>query len=97
MLWLNRLVESGSASKRPKEEIDEGTAIIQDVMKAWIAQVSALPPPTDGEDIIMGDEEPSGSKQARLEAEIGALRSCLEEARPRLEGNEWCKMVARTL
>ncbi|KIJ61455.1 hypothetical protein HYDPIDRAFT_137783 [Hydnomerulius pinastri MD-312] len=66
------------------EVTEEGIQIVEDLLRKW-AQTSS----TDGEDVIMEDVSP--------EAQLEELRRCVEELRPRIEGNAWVQSMITSL
>lgn len=71
----------------PAEVVEEGTQIVEELLRAWAATQGGH----DGEDVVMGDEE------ASEEAQLEELRLCVEQFRPRIEGNPWVQSVLATL
>ncbi|GAA5902264.1 hypothetical protein JCM8208_007244 [Rhodotorula glutinis] len=64
------------------DEIAAGTALVEAFLDSWAAATKALPP---------------GDGDARVDAELEALRGVYEEYRERLEASEWAREVlART-
>lgn len=64
-----------------KEDVEEGTKIMEEFFKAFAAE--------NGTDQMDIDEDP--------ESQLQSLRICFEKFRPRLEGNAWCKSVLEEL
>jgi DNA mismatch repair protein MSH2 len=64
-----------------KEDVEDGTKIMEEFFKAFAAE--------KGADHMDVDEDP--------ESQLQALRRCFEKFRPRLEGNPWCKSVLEEL
>jgi hypothetical protein len=90
------LIESEHAPKHSKEEIEEGTAIMMEVLQNWVSKSSAAGAADD--DVVMGDTEPSDADlAAKLEAELELLRACFTEASAKIEGNGWCRTAIETL
>ncbi|OJT02824.1 DNA mismatch repair protein msh-2 [Trametes pubescens] len=71
----------------PAEVVEEGTQIVEDLLRAWATTQGGH----DGEDVVMGDEE------ASEEAQLEELRRCVEQFRPKIEGNPWVQSVLATL
>ncbi|KAL7284083.1 hypothetical protein ACG7TL_001363 [Trametes sanguinea] len=63
----------------PSEVVEEGTRIVEELLRTWAETQSGH----DGEDVVMGDEEPS------LEAQLEELKRCVEKFRPQIESNPW--------
>lgn len=69
----------------PAEEIAAGTALVEAFLDAWAAATEALPA---GDDV---------APEARVEAEVEALKGVYAEYRERLDASEWAREVlART-
>ncbi|OCH93883.1 hypothetical protein OBBRIDRAFT_723791, partial [Obba rivulosa] len=77
---------SGDA-EMPPEVVEEGTKIVEELLRTWASQT----PGTDGEDVVMGDEELSP------EAQLEELKRCVEQFRPRIEGNAWVQTVLASM
>ena len=87
-----------------KEATAEGTALIEEMLQAW---ANATDSPSDddadvgdGEDVVMAEVEGSNgqtgrklSDQEKLKREEKRLKRVYEEFRPRLEANEWARVV----
>lgn len=70
--------------------VDEGTALVEELLKAWSNAISAQ----DGEDVIMADGDDDNDDP---EAQLAELRKCMAEFQPRLEGNAWVQQVLASL
>lgn len=68
----------------PKEVAEEGMQIVEDVLRAWTSRT------TVSQDAMDVDEEDG---EFDVEAELTALRSCFEEFKPKMEGNEWVQAM----
>ncbi|OSD08187.1 DNA mismatch repair protein [Trametes coccinea BRFM310] len=71
----------------PSEVVEEGTRIVEELLRTWAETQSGH----DGEDVVMGDEEPS------LEAQLEELKRCVEKFRPQIESNPWVQNVLASL
>ncbi|CCL99791.1 uncharacterized protein FIBRA_01813 [Fibroporia radiculosa] len=72
----------------PANVIEEGTKIIEDLLRTWASHVSEH----DGEDVVMSDAE-DASHVAQLEE----LKKCVEQFRPQIESNPWVQNVLASL
>ena len=61
---------------------------MEEFLREWSSQ---QPPTTDGEDIIMADEDEDP------EAQLESLRKCVEKFQPRIAGNRWLQSVLTSL
>ncbi|OCH93892.1 hypothetical protein OBBRIDRAFT_832212 [Obba rivulosa] len=77
---------SGDA-EMPPEVVVEDTKTVEQLLRIWASQT----PRTNGEDVVMGDEELSP------EAQLKELKRCVEQFRPRIEGNAWVQNVIASL
>ncbi|KIK97618.1 hypothetical protein PAXRUDRAFT_824778 [Paxillus rubicundulus Ve08.2h10] len=66
------------------EVTQEGIQIVEDLLRKW-AENSA----TDGDDIVMED--------VSADAQLEELRRCVEEFRPRIEGNAWVQSMISSM
>ena len=81
------------AENKPEPDLDpavieEGTRLVEEVLRTWAASSA----PQDGEDVVMAD-----SDEESAEAQLAALKKCMEEFKPRLEGNAWVQRLLTTL
>ena len=72
----------------PADVVEEGTKIVEEMLRAW----ASSGPGHDGEDVVMGDEE-----EATPEEQLEELRRCVEQFRPRIEGNAWAQSLIASL
>ncbi|EMD34794.1 hypothetical protein CERSUDRAFT_125339 [Gelatoporia subvermispora B] len=79
--------EHNGDAELPPEVVEEGTQLVEEFLRTWAAHT----PATDGEDIVMADEDTSP------EAQFEELRKCVEQFRPRMEGNAWVQNVLASL
>ena len=70
----------------PKEVAEEGMRIVEDVLRTWTSHTAA------SQDAMDVDGE---GGEFDVEAELVALRSCFEEFKPKMEGNEWIQAVVQ--
>lgn len=80
-----------AAKKHSKEETDEGTKLVQEILREWISRTSAA---NDGDGDVNMD---SSADDIPMEKQVEILKSCFEEYRTRLEGNAWCQTLLQTL
>lgn len=78
-----------------KEATAEGTALIEEMLQAWVDATDGV---SSDEDVVMADGEANNgaltdSDAAKLKREEERLRKVYEEFRPRLEANEWARVV----
>ncbi|KIJ14608.1 hypothetical protein PAXINDRAFT_163339 [Paxillus involutus ATCC 200175] len=66
------------------EVTQEGIQIVEDLLRKW-AETSA----TDGDDIVMED--------VSADAQLEELRRCVEDFRPRIEGNAWVQSMISSM
>lgn len=66
--------------------VAEGTAIVEELLRTWASAPSAH----DGADVVMGDE-------LDTDAELAELKRCVEQFRPRIEGNAWVQSILTSL
>ncbi|KAJ3554127.1 hypothetical protein NM688_g3265 [Phlebia brevispora] len=71
------------------EVINEGNMIIEQVLRTWASRTSGH----DDEDVDMDASDPEVSP----EAQVRQLRECMEEFRPKIEGNAWVQRTLATL
>ncbi|OBZ78347.1 DNA mismatch repair protein msh-2 [Grifola frondosa] len=76
-----------SESDLPTEVIEEGTKIVEELLRTWASNTSGH----DGEDVVMMDDD------ASPDAQLEELRRCVEQFRPRIEGNPWVQRVLASL
>ena len=69
--------------------VEEGMRLVEDLLRTW-ASSSAV---QDDGDVVMGDAEANETPEAQLEA----LKKCVEQFRPQLEGNAWVQRLMTTL
>lgn len=79
--------DDDSATKFSPEVTEEGSKLVQDLMRSWAMQTSQ-----DSEDVDMdvGDDD-------RAEEELSALRQCVEQYKDRIESNPWIQSLLTTL
>ncbi|KZP28118.1 DNA mismatch repair protein [Athelia psychrophila] len=68
------------------EITEEGIEIVQQLLKTWASESN-----TDGEDVVMAEDDLSP------EAQLEALRNCVEQFRPQIEGNAWLQEMITSL
>lgn len=61
---------------------------MEEFLRAWSARKS----PNDDEDVIMADDD-----EQSPEDQVEELKRCIEEFRPRIEGNRWLQSVLTSL
>ncbi|KAF9226411.1 DNA mismatch repair protein [Gyrodon lividus] len=66
------------------EVTQEGIQIVEELLRKWAETTG-----TDGEDIVMGD--------ISADTQLEELRRCVEEFRPRIEGNAWVQSMISSL
>lgn len=69
----------------PEEVVEEGTQIVEALLRAWANSGQ------DGEDVVMEDEDDTP------EAQLAELRKCVEQFRPKVEGNTWAQSLLVSL
>lgn len=85
------LVEEGHDESRfPAEVIEEGTKLVEEILKDWSSQLSHQ----DGEDVVMEDGDVDENDP---ETELQALRSCFGKYQPRIESNPWVQHLIASL
>ena len=72
----------------PAEVVEEGTKIIEDLLRTWAANTSEQ----DGEDIVMADDDADSAA-----AELAELKKCFEQFQPQIESNGWIQSVLASL
>jgi len=72
----------------PPDVVEEGTELIERVMREWSSTVSG-----QDEDVMMVDEDNEDNPSAQLQQ----LRDCFDKYRSLLEGNPWVKHLLSTL
>lgn len=82
----HRIDEKKAEDAIPQEVTEEGLQVMEEFLRAWSAQQDS----TDGEDVIMADEEDP-------EANLEKLKKCMEQFRPRIENNRWLQSVLSSL
>ena len=80
-------MESESATKYPDEVTNEGSKIVEELLRTWVDRCASS---SDGDDIIMEDT-------SATDRELSALQQCLEDYRERIEGNPWIQSLLTTL
>lgn len=70
----------------PKEVAEEGMQIVEDILRTWTSRTTASQDAMD----VDGDDG-----EFDVDAELAALRSCIEEFKPKTEGNEWVKTMLK--
>ncbi|KZT68906.1 DNA mismatch repair protein [Daedalea quercina L-15889] len=70
------------------EVVEEGTKIIEDLLRTWVANASEK----DGEDIVMSDDDPDS-----VAVQLAELKKCFEQFRPQIERNEWVQRALASL
>ncbi|RDX54685.1 DNA mismatch repair protein [Lentinus brumalis] len=78
--------EEKAESKLSPEVIEEGTKIVEEMLRTWASKST-----DDGEDIVMDDDDVSPEEQ------LEELRRCVEQFRPRIEGNAWAQGLLASL
>lgn len=69
-----------------EDVVTEGSAIIEELLRSW----ASATPAQDGEDVVMADElDP--------DAQLEELKRCVEQFRPRIEGNAWVQSILTSL
>ncbi|KAG8922287.1 MutS-like protein [Tulasnella sp. 418] len=81
-------------AQHSSEEIEEGTKIIQEVLRTW-AERSGHKADADGDVDMDGGEKVDDAAVAQRELEV--LRRCFEEFKDQVEGNAWCRTMLETL
>ncbi|KAG8862943.1 MutS-like protein [Tulasnella sp. 330] len=79
------------ANKHTKLETEEGTKIVQEVLREWASRSGLqTTQPLDGDDtdIEMGGLSP--------EEQLEELKRCFDQFRPKVEGNAWCRTLLET-
>ena len=73
--------------------VEEGTALVEELLKTWssTSSTSSALAGSD-EDVEMADDAEDDA-----EAQLATLRRCVEQFRPRLEGNAWVQQVLASL
>lgn len=71
----------------PPEMVEEGTKIVEDMLRTWASRVSEQ----DDDDVLMEDVEDSSTTQ------LEELKRCVEQFRPQIEGNPWVQHVLASL
>ena len=84
--------------------VEEGTALVEELLKTWSSTSSTS---TADEDVEMADDADAATgtnaggegddAEDDAEAQLAALRRCVEQFRPRLEGNAWVQQVLASL
>ncbi|KAG8902921.1 MutS-like protein [Tulasnella sp. 403] len=77
-------------NKHSKQETEEGTKIVQEVLREWAKRTGGAA--RGGDDVEMGD-----ASDVSPEAQLDALRQCFEEFKPKVESNPWCRTLLETL
>lgn len=77
--------EHVKAHKHPKEVTDDGSRLVEEMLRTWAARCSA-----DGDDVVMDD----GANEDR---EFEVLKQCVEEYQERMEGNPWIQELITSL
>ena len=72
----------------PKEVAEEGMQIVEDVLRTWASRTP------DSQDAMDVDGEVGGFD---VEAELAALRGCVDEFKPKMEGNKWVQAMLQAL
>jgi DNA mismatch repair protein MSH2 len=62
---------------------------MEEFLRAWASEEGSV---TDGEDVIMGDQD-----QDLSEVQLTSLRKCMEDFKPRIENNPWLQSVLASL
>ncbi|KAG8985310.1 MutS-like protein [Tulasnella sp. 427] len=83
-------------AKHSRTEIDEGTEIVQGVLREWVSRTGAAGLDGDG-DVAMGGGGGASASEMSVEEQLVVLKKCMEEAREKLEGNAWCRTLVETL
>ncbi|KAI3615868.1 dna mismatch repair protein msh-2 [Moniliophthora roreri] len=84
----NELEDFGGDDKHmdddfPAEITNDGIEIVEAVLRSWSSKKTS-----DGEDIVMLD-----SSEEDIDSQLCELKRCVEELRPRIEGNAWLKKM----
>ncbi|KAG8940904.1 MutS-like protein [Tulasnella sp. 424] len=82
------------AAKHSKAETDEGTQIVQEVLRDWVSRTSGLGTMEGDGDVAMA---PSDAPEMLVEEQLDVLKKCFEEHRTKLESNPWCRTLIETL
>ena len=77
--------EQAKAQRHPKEVTDEGSRLVEEMLRTWASRCSV-----DGDDIVMEDDE-------SMEREVEVLKQCVAEYRERMEANPWIQGLVTTL
>ncbi len=79
--------DENSATKFSQDITEEGSKVIEDLLRSWATQTSQ-----DDEDVDMdmGDDN-------KAEEELLALRRCAEQYKDRIESNPWIQSLLTTL
>lgn len=79
------------------EEAEKGAELIEEFMSRW-AKRSAEIAEEERTNKASGDEPPAKRQKASASSErqVAALRSLVEEYRPRMEADPWVKQVLET-
>ncbi|KAI9568665.1 DNA mismatch repair protein [Boletus coccyginus] len=72
-------------SQHPDEVMEQGIQIVEELLRTWAESTSG----TDGEDVVMED--------VSADVQLEELRRCVEEFRPRIEGNAWVQSMISSL
>jgi DNA mismatch repair protein MSH2 len=80
---------NGNASKYSKEEVEEGSKIVTELLRAWASRIPQGAG-EDGEDVVMSDDLSS-------EDQLSELKRCFEEFKPQIEANPWCQSILTSL
>ncbi|KAG7086447.1 hypothetical protein E1B28_002400 [Marasmius oreades] len=67
----------------PVEVTNEGIEIVQHLFRSWAGKKAV----DDDDDVVMIDDD------VDVEKELERLRSCVQELRPRIEGNPWLQKM----
>ncbi|KAG8936053.1 MutS-like protein [Tulasnella sp. 408] len=82
------------AAKHSKAETDEGTQIVQEVLRDWVSRTSGLASVEGDGDVAMAS---SDAPEMSVEQQLEVLKQCFEEHRSKLESNPWCRTLIETL
>ncbi|KLO12951.1 DNA mismatch repair protein MSH2 [Schizopora paradoxa] len=79
--------DDDSATKFSPDLIEEGSQVVQDLLRSWATQTSQ-----DSEDVDMdmGDDD-------RVEEDLTSLRRCVEQYKDRIDSNPWIRTLLTTL
>lgn len=84
----NSIEASQDEQQLPPEVVEEGTKIVEEFLKTWASRQHDQ----DGGDVVMSEADDDSS-----ESQLRELRQCLEEFRPRIEGNPWVQQMLSSL